>query len=440
MWKKVGLVLLVLAVALAGCATKPAKPTSPTTATTATTAAVSKQKTLWFGVPISLSGKFAYEGQMSLWGMKAAVKWINEHGGVKVGNTVYKVALKVYDDNSKKEMVQSLIARLATVDHIKFILAPYSSGLTLAAAPIAEKYHVLLNSHGGASDYIFQQGYYYIVQTLSPASQYMLGFLEMIHKLHPNAKRLAIVYADSEFARTVIAYAKDYAKKLGFQIVFDRAYPPGITDMSPILNAMKATKPDILIGGGHFEDGALLVKQLSSLNINLKAICILVAPALPQFYTTLGNKAEGICAPAQWEVGVAYSPALAKKMNLPWYGPTNAEFIKLFKEVVGKNITPDYHAAEAAAAVLSYAYAIQKAQSLDPTQVRKTMGHLEFMTFFGVWKIDPKTGKQIGHKMVVIQWQNGQKKIVWPPEAANSKLCYPLPTWNAKAQGAKCTV
>ena len=39
------------------------------------------------------------------------------------------------------------------------------------------------------------------------------------------------------------------------------------------------------------------------------------------------------------------------------------------------------------------------------------------------------TGLQIGHKMIVVQWQNGKKVIVWPPEAATGELIYPAPNW-----------
>ncbi len=428
------LVLVLVGVVLffAGCAQQqqPEKTTTP--------AAGPKEETLYFGAPISLSGKFADEGKASLYGMQVAAKWINEHGGIKVGDTVYKIEIKKYDDESKKENVQSLIERLATVDKVKFILAPYSSGLTLAAAPIAEKYQVLLNSHGGASDYIFEQGYYYVVQTLSPASKYQIGFLDMVKKLDPNAKRLALVYEDGEFSRAVHEAAKEYAKKLGFEIVYEKTYPRGTNDLSPILNELKATNPDVIIGGGHFADGQLLAKQLAELNINVKAISILVAPTFPEFYEALGNKAEGICGPAQWEIGAKYSPEVAKEMGVEWYGPTQDEFLAMYKELAGKDAVPPYQAAEAAAAVLSYAKAIEKAQSLDPAKVREAMNDLKFMCLYGLWQIDPETGKQIGHDMVIIQWQNGEKKIVWPEAAATADPCYPMPTWEEKANGATC--
>ena len=434
--------LLALAVIAAGCAQQEKKPeVTPTpkpekTTPQATPEKKAKVETLYFGAPISLTGKFSKEGKMSLWGMQVAAKWINDvHGGIKVGDKVYKVEIKYYDDESKKESVQSLIERLAVQDGVKFVLAPYSSGLTLAAAPIAEKYGVLMNSHGGASDYIFEQGYHYVVQTLSPASKYQTGFLEMIKKIDPNAKRVAMIYEDNEFARSVFKAAKEYAEANGFEVVFDKTYPKGVQDLSPILNELKATNPDIIIGGGHFADGQLLTSQLAELKINVKAISILVAPALPKYYDALGTKAEGICAPAQWEVGVSYSPETAKKLGMDYYGPTQDEFLKMFKEVSGSDEPPSYHAAEGAAAVLSYAYAIEKAQSLDPKKVREEMNNIEFMTLYGVWKIDPETGKQIGHDMVIIQWQGGTKKIIWPKTAANAEPYYPIPTWEEKEQG-----
>lgn len=183
-----GILLVLSAALILGCAQQPQQP-----ATTPISTPTEKMETLYFGAPISLSGKFAEEGKASLEGMKIAAKWINDNGGIKVGDKTYKVEIKAYDDESKKENVQSLIERLATVDNVKFILAPYSSGLTFAAAPIAEKYQVLMNSHGGASDKIFEQGYHYVVQTLSPASRYQTGFLDMVKAKYPDAKRLALV-------------------------------------------------------------------------------------------------------------------------------------------------------------------------------------------------------------------------------------------------------
>jgi branched-chain amino acid transport system substrate-binding protein len=95
--------------------------------------------------------------------------------------------------------------------------------------------------------------------------------------------------------------------------------------------------------------------------------------------------------------------------------------------------------ASGAAAVLILVKAIEKAQSLDPMAVRKVLGEMHLITFFGEYKIDPVTGIQIAHKMILVQWQKGNLVVVWPPEVAKSKLVFPIPTWAEKKAGKQAT-
>lgn len=380
------------------------------------------------GTTVSLQGKFAHEGELALCGFKVAVEWINRHGGVDVGGKKYKLELVYYDDKSSKDEVPKLFTKLVTQDHVDFLIAPYSSSLTLAAVPIAEQYHKVILSHGGASDAIFAKGYKYIVQVLSPASYYLRPAIDLLKSTGDNDVKIAFIYEDSAFSKSVAKAAIEYAKQQGLQVVFEQAYPKGTTDFSQIISAAKASGANVLLGGGHFQDGLQLVKQAHDLGWRLKFIAILVAPTLPDFYKSLGPEvAEGVAAPAQWEIGVKYSPETAKQQGMEWYGPTNEEYIEMVREMCGYD--PEYHVAEASATVLYLAKAIEKAGSLDSDAVRKAFNDLKLMTFFGPLWIDPATGKQQGHPMVLIQWQNGKREIVWPPEAATADPVYPLPNW-----------
>ncbi|MGD8505013.1 MAG: amino acid ABC transporter substrate-binding protein, partial [Syntrophobacterales bacterium] len=336
------------------------------------------------GHPACLSGKYAKAGEQALGGIKAIVDWVNNvHGGVMVGGKKVPLEYVYYDSESKKEAVTSLIARLITADKVNAVMAPYSSGLTLRGAPVAESRKMLYMDHGGANNKIFWQGFKYIVQTIGPATSYHQGTLDMIKALDPKAKRVALAYEDSEFAQMVMTGAEDYAIKLGYEIVFKRTYPKGVTDLTPLLSALKATKPDFILGGGHFEDGQLFNRQMADLDIDTNALSLIAAATLPAFYEALTSMAEGVMGPSHWEYGVTYSAEGAKKVGLQWIGPSQDEFVQLFKKALGKEVTPDYHAAEAGAAVLSYVLAVEKANSVDTTKVRKALGDLEFMSFYG---------------------------------------------------------
>jgi len=89
-----------------------------------------------------------------------AVKWVNEvYGGVKLYGKKIPLELRCYDDESKKGLVISYVEMLITVDMLNFLVAPYSSLLAFAAAPVAKKYRVLMVKSRGASDYINEQGF-----------------------------------------------------------------------------------------------------------------------------------------------------------------------------------------------------------------------------------------------------------------------------------------
>jgi branched-chain amino acid transport system substrate-binding protein len=392
---------------------------------------------LVMGGPISLSGAYAKEGSQGLWGFQVGEKWINEvYGGVKLAGKKIPVKYVYYDDESKKENVTSLLERLIVTDGVKFIFAPYTSGLTLAGAPVAEKYKALYNSHGGASDRTFEQGYKYSVQTIVLGSRYHVDMIDMMKKIDPKATNAAMLYEDDEFSRSVKAGATEYLKKLGFKIVFDRTYPTKVQDMTPALTEMAAARPDFLLGGGHFPDGQLLARQMTDMGVDVKAASILVAPTLQAFYNALKTAAEGINAPAHWEPGVKFSPETTPKGE-KYIGPKQEEFLSSFRNI-SKGIDPDYHAAEATAAMLSYVLGIESANSVDTDKVRAAMGKLHFVSVYGDWGIDPVSGKQIAHKSLVIQWQKGKKQIVWPPDAQTAKVCYPMPASQNRLAGKTC--
>lgn len=391
---------------------------------------VALPETITIGHPAALSGKYAKAAEQAVGGIQAAVAWVNDtYGGVGVGGTKIPLEYIYYDCESRKESVTSLLERLITTDQVNFTIAPYSSGLTLAGAPVAEKYGVVYLDHGGASDKIFEQGFQYVVQTIGPGSKYHAGTLDMVQAVDPDASRLALAYEDSEFARSVMDGARAHAEELGFDIVFERTYPAGVTDLTPLLSDLKSVEPEIVLGGGHFEDGQLFNRQMADLDVNPKLLSLIAAATLPAFGEALGDMAEGVMGPSHWEYGVTFSEESATAEGKTWIGPGQDEFVALFQEAAGADLIPDYHAAEAAASVLALVLGIEEAGSLQSDAVRQALGDLTFMSFYGSWDID-ETGKQVGHSMVDVQWQDGERVIVWPDAAKTGDVIYPKPAFD----------
>ena len=75
--------------------------------------------------------------------------------------------------------------------------------------------------------------------------------------------------------------------------------------------------------------------------------------------------------------------------------------------------------------------AIRRARSLDSERLREAILKMDHNTVFGAFRVDPD-GLQIAHKMVMFQWQDGRKVIVWPEDLAPGKARFPTPPWNQR--------
>lgn len=388
---------------------------------TPTTTPPSQRGTIKVGFSISQTGTFNVEGGKSLAGIQAAARWINDNGGVTVNGKVYNITLDYYDDASTVGNIVNLYTKIIATDGAQFLLAPYSSGLTAAAAPLADQYKLIMLSHGGASDAIWTKGYKNVFGVLSPATGYLKTAVDYLKANHASDK-LAFLYANDAFSSVVGKAAANYAKAQGLTVVYNSSYPTTVTDLSPQLTAAKAAGADDVLGGGHFNDGLLVMQQLSSVGWTPKFVSLLVAVTEPQFQQQLKAAANLVTGPSQWETTVNYSPSAASTAGISYFGPTETQFTTYYSKF--DTTGPTYHSGEAGASIIVLADAIQTANSLNTTLVRNALSSMHIMTFFGQFQVD-STGKQIAHAMVLDQWQSGTLVVVAPSTATTGAVEYP---------------
>ena len=336
------------------------------------------------------------------------------------------VELAEYDDESAATRVQQLFTRLINEDQADFLISPYSSGLTEAAAVVAEQNETVMLAVGAASDSIFQQGFTHVFQIYTPASRYLTGSVDLLQDKFPDASRVAIVHEEDTFSTDVAEATREYAEAEGLEVVLFEGYPSDTTDFGPVLSRVASADPDALIGGGHFQDGTTLVRQVSSVGLPIDLLSILVAPSVPEF-AQLGEPAVGVVGPSQWEPEVAYSEEAAADADLEWFGPPIEDVVSAYEERFGD--TPGYHAMGGYVSGLLLEHAIESAESLETDAVIEALQELEAMSFWGGMAFSNEEGdhgRQIGHEMVQIQWQDVEgelgREIVWPIGGPDHRL------------------
>ena len=132
-----------------------------------------------------------------------------------------------------------------------------------------------------------------------------------------------------------------------------------------------------------------------------------VGPALGKYMTELGaDLAENTFTSVQWSSEVSYKP----ESKTAFYDP----FVNTY------NVEPSYHAAIAFAGGDVLATAIERAATTDRNKVREMLYSMDILTVVGRYGVD-KTGMQVKHFPVLIQWQDGVQKVVWPEDLAKNK-------------------
>jgi branched-chain amino acid transport system substrate-binding protein len=376
------------------------------------------QDTLTIGFTVSQTGKLNNDSTSQMRGFELWRDEVNAAGGIKAGGKQYQVKLVSYDDESQPGRVQQLYTRLIGQDKAQFLFSPYTSGLTATAAIISEQYRKVMITTGAAEEKTYKLGNKNLFQLYSPAGQYLAGAVAALKEKNPGAK-VALVYKDDPFSKAVMQATRGIAEKAGFTVVMDESYSPETTDFGPIINKIIGSGADALLGGGHYPDGATIARQLYAQKAPVKWVTLLVAPDSPNF-ATLGDAAVGISVPSQWEPQVTFKPD---------FGPDAATFTKNFTEKY--KIEPGYHAAGGYAAGLILQHAIEQAGSVEPDKVAAELNKLDATTLFGRTKFsnDPKEhGLQIGHEMVLAQWQKKDEKlvkeVVWPKPAKTAEILY----------------
>ncbi|MFB0545653.1 MAG: amino acid ABC transporter substrate-binding protein [Anaerolineae bacterium] len=401
-------------------------------AATPTKAPAAEPTTLILGFTASQTGKLNKESTAQIQGIQLWLEHLEEAGGIKLSDgTVITFDTRFYDDESSKDRVQQLYTKLITDDNADFLISPYSSGLTDAAAVIAEQNGKIMITTGAASDATYKKGYQLVFQLYTPASRYLTGAFDLLGKLDPEAKKVAIVHENDKFSTDVANAAKEYGESLDYEIVLFEGYDSGTTEFGPFINKISAAEPDAIMGGGHFQDGSTFTRQLYEKEVAAKFIAILVAPPEPAF-AELGEAALGVVGPSQWEPLAQYTAESAEEAGLEWYGLSVDDFVSDYEAKFEQE--PSYHGAGGYAGGLILQKAIEVADSVDPEKVKEALDNMDLLTFYGHVKFDTTEeahGLQLAHDMVYIQWQkddegNLVKQVVWPLEGKSADALYPL--------------
>ena len=361
------------------------------------------------GMTVSLTGKYAELGKEQYQGVKMWADDLNLRGAL-LGN---KVVLVHYDDESDPETSARLYERLITEDRVDLLLGPYSSELTLPASSVAEKHSFPMLATGASSTKIWSRGFKNIFGVDLPANQYFNDIAAFA--INENLERIAIIHADTEFAREVAKGLRNEAARFGLDIVFDQEYNKATNDFSTLVRRMARTNPDAVVGGTYLLDSIAFMRAAKAERLAPKIFAFTVGAGTRDFGDALGPAADGVTGVVQWMRSARIPMAFDFSYRYRWkYGQR-----------------PGVHAAIGYGAGQVLEAAVRLAGSLEKDKVREQLRTLKFRSLLGNYRVN-ETGQQIGKQMYVMQWQDGRRRLVWPENLAERELEFPLKSWSER--------
>nr|VFJ43198.1 MAG: branched-chain amino acid transport system substrate-binding protein [Candidatus Kentron sp. FW] len=364
---------------------------------------------IYVGASVAKTGKYSRTGKHQLNGIEMWVENVNARGGL-LKNCV---RLRHYDDESQPATGAKLYEKLITDDNVDLLIGPYSSGVTLSASTVTERYKIPMVAAGAAASKIWSRGYKNVFGLYTTAESYMDQILEFAKS--KGLTKVALIYSDTTFPRGVANGVREKVRALEMKLVFEEEYGKSSTDFAGIILKMRRKKPDVIIGGSYLPDSTAFVRQAKENRLNAKIFAFAVGPGLPDFGKNLGADAEGVMGNSQWEPNLNVAGIQA--------------FVKAYEEKYGE--PPGYHAAGGYGAGQVVEAAVKQANSVEPREIRKALSELDITTVFGRYKVD-ETGRQIGKPAYAIQWINGKRELVLPGEAATEEPVYPFKAWSER--------
>jgi branched-chain amino acid transport system substrate-binding protein len=389
--------------------------------------AVAAERPIRIGFGMALTGPLAANGKMSLLAMEIWRDDVNAKGGL-LGRPV---ELVYYDDQSSPAAVPGIYTKLLDVDKVDFAVSGYASTQIAPAMPLMiQRKKLFLSLFGtGINDEFKYDRYFSMLPTgPTPRPTFTQHMFKVAMAQNPKPQTVAISSVDAEFGRNACEGARDNAKAAGLKIVYDRSYPPTTADFGPIVRAIQAANPDVVVICSYPLDTVGLVKAIHETGYKPKMIGgAMVGLQATVFKTQLGPLLNGIVNYETW--------IPAPKLQFPG----SMDLLKKYQaKAKGAGVDPlGYYMP-----VWAYAYLQVLGQAIEATKslkddvladyIRKTTFH----TVVGDVKFGDR-GEWAQERMLLVQFQNIKSNsidefrdfktevIIDPPEYKSGDLIYP---------------
>jgi branched-chain amino acid transport system substrate-binding protein len=327
--------------------------------------------------------------------------------------------------------VPGIYTKLLDVDKVDLVVSGYATNMVAPAMPVVmQKNKTFIGLFALDANGEFNYPKYFSVLPTGPDTKesFTEGFFQVAAAQNPKPTTIALAAEDAEFSRNACEGARNNVKKFGFNLVYDKTYPPSTTDFSPIIRAMQAANPDLVIICSYPLSSVGLLMSASELGFKPKMMGgAMVGLQATVFKDKLKSKLNGIVNYETW--------VPSEKLMAP-----AADFFKKYQaQAAAQGVDPlGYYLGG-----WGYAYlqvlgdAVTGAKSIDDDKLADYMRNHEFKTIMADIKFGKK-GEWTKSGMMQVQYHDitdaanldtwrgmSYQTVLTPPEQKTGNVIYP---------------
>ena len=224
------------------------------------------------GFSMALTGGLAPNGKSALLAQKLWEEDVNAKGGL-LGRPV---KLVYYDDKSSPAEVPAIYTKLLDVDKVELVVGPYATAQIAPAMPIVdaeeEDVHRPARARGQHRVQLSELLRDDPVRSGRQAGVHQ-GFFRRCDGAEARSRRRWPSWRRTqEFSRNASDGARENAKAANLRVVYDRTYPPSTADFAPIVRAIQASNPDLVVVCSYPPDSVGIVRAVNEIGFKPKMI------------------------------------------------------------------------------------------------------------------------------------------------------------------------
>jgi branched-chain amino acid transport system substrate-binding protein len=400
------------------------------------------------GVIYDLTGAFAAGGsKAAAIGNRIAIDMINEKGGVEG----HKIIAIEADAQSKTDVAINEAERLLNDVKVDLLMGVFSSAQCVPMAARVDAAKKFMWANVCVASAVFKdKNLQYVFRPQVHSDQFGEASCSFIAenakaKLNKEVKdiKVAIINEDGPYGVGVAMGNEAKCKELGMQIVHKEAYAATSPDLSALVTKLRRTQPDVILHTGYNPDITLFLRQ--SKEAGLKWAALIGHGAgygqIDKLIETFKDDVNYV-----YNVDPVAAQLLDPKTLKPGLGELTAEMVKRYKAETKANEVPTHVSMGFNQAWIFFTdvlpRAIKKYGGYDPEALRKASLETDIpdggtIQGYGV-KFNPPGDKMAGQNSrsspVVMQFVNGQTKVVWPAAIKTADPVLPLPAGHAYAR------